>query len=40
VVGEAQPRAVAPGETPAPGQRGGAGVEVGLERWGELFHEW
>ena len=38
VVGEAEPRAVAAGEAPAPGERGGAGVEVGLEGGGEEFH--
>jgi len=38
VVGEAEHRAVAAGDAPAPGERGGAGVEVGLERGGEVFH--
>lgn len=38
VIGEAQPRAVAACQTPAPGKRGGAGGEVGLEGGGEVFH--
>jgi hypothetical protein len=39
VVGEAQHSAVAARETPAPGERGGAGVEVGLQVGGEEFHK-
>ena len=38
VVGEAQARAVAAREPPAPGERGGAGVEVGLQAGREEFH--
>src|SRR6185369_13482676 len=38
VVGEAEHLPVAAGDAPAPGERGGAGVEVGLERGGEGFH--
>ena len=38
VVGEAEGGAVVARHAPAPGERGGAGVEVGLEGWGEEFH--
>ena len=38
VIGEALHQAVTPRQAPAPGERGGAGVEVGLEGWGEGFH--
>ena len=37
VVGEAEHGAVAARDAPAPGERGGAGVEVGLEGGGEGF---
>jgi hypothetical protein len=38
VVGEAEAGAVGARQTPAPGEGGGARVEVGLESWGEGFH--
>jgi hypothetical protein len=38
VVGEAEVCSVGARQAPAPGERGGAAVEVGLEDWGEVFH--
>ena len=38
MVGEAEGDAVVARQAPAPGERGGAGVEVGLQGWGEGFH--
>ena len=37
MVGEAEARAVVARDAPAPGERGGAGVEVGLEGGGRNF---
>jgi hypothetical protein len=38
VVGEAETRTVVAGDAPAPGERGGAGGEVGLEGGRERLH--
>jgi hypothetical protein len=39
MIGEAEAGAIATGEAPAPGERGGAAVEVGLQSGGQDFHE-